>query len=91
MSADTTPLLISTPSKRYAGIEQAVENLSSHENIFHYLNTINEFEYEKDAQEYLDLLVRQCEYVEYDQMNIKLPHEKEVYKLISLNKGYTHL
>ena len=87
MSADTTPLLISTPSKRYAWIEQAVENISFPESIFHYLSTMHEFEYEKDAQECLDLLVKQCEYVEYEQMNITLPYEKEVYKWINLGKA----
>lgn len=48
---------------------------------------MQEFEYEKDAQEHLDSLVKQCEYVEYDQMNITLPYEKEVYKWIELWKA----
>lgn len=48
---------------------------------------MHEFEYEKDAQECLDLLVKQCEYVEYEQMNITLPYEKEVYKWINLGKA----
>ena len=48
---------------------------------------MQEFDYEKDAQECLDLLVKQCEYVEYDQMNITLPYEKEVYKWINLGRA----
>jgi hypothetical protein len=48
---------------------------------------MQEFDYEKDAQECLDLLVKQCEYVEYDQMSITLPYEKEVYKWINLGKA----
>ena len=48
---------------------------------------MHEFEYEKDAQECLDLLVKQCEYVEYDQMNITLQYDKEVYKWINLGKS----
>jgi len=48
---------------------------------------MQEFEYEKDAQEFLDLLVKEYEFVEYEQMNIILPYEKEVYRWINLGKA----